>query len=304
MTGNNKVNAGGTPDGKVIYRQKAVSKDMGSHKNSLYNDITDTRRESGLASRDASTLYPHSETHTGVAYVREANNIEGHAHCTTYNWINTRGTLGHRDNCTKEDSAGDMGRHNSIFSNDNMHTGLLVEFTSMEGDKISNREEYTIGDRNCNSRGRHNKMAYTNHMDTNLVFDSKLIVNSEADIHNQMYMEVDHRMTTCSEADINEVACTQGDHIMNNCSHNVTSSHPNNTDNNKMYAISSGCAVDNYTQLVFLTDMDRPSDNSSDPPNTSHTRPSMLANLGGREDGNQGNNPLQTISTIGFEVTY
>jgi hypothetical protein len=115
----------------------------------------------------------------------------------------------------------------------------------MEGDKISNREEYTIGDRNCNSRGRHKKMAYTNHMDTNLVLDSKLIVNSEADIHNQRYMEVDHRMTTCSEADINEVACTQGDHIMNNCSHNVTSSHPNNTDNNKTYAISSGCAVDN-----------------------------------------------------------
>ena len=122
-----------------------MSNDMGRNQNSLYNDITDTCRESGFTGRDVSTLYPHNDTHPGVAYIRETNNIEGHAHRNTYNWINTRGTPGHRDNRTKEDSVGDMGRHNSIFANDNMHTGLLVEFTSMEGDKISNREEYTIG---------------------------------------------------------------------------------------------------------------------------------------------------------------
>jgi hypothetical protein len=147
-------------------------------------------------------------------------------------------------------------------------------------------------------------MAYTNHMDTNLVFDFKMIDNSEADIHNEMCMEVNHRMTNCSEADINEVTCTKVDHIMNNCSHNVTSSHPNNTDNNKTYAISSGCAVDNYTQLVFLTNMDRTSNNYSDPPNTSHMRPSTVANLEDREDENQGNNPLQIVSTVGLEVIH
>ena len=101
-------------------------------------------------------------------------------------------------------------------------------------------------------------MAYTTHMDTNPVVDSTMIDNSEADIHNEMCTEVDHRMTNCSEADINEVTCTKGDHIVYNCSHNVTSSHLNNTDNNRTYAMSSGCDVDHYTQLVFLTDMDRP----------------------------------------------
>ena len=113
----------------------------------MYNDITETRRESGLNSRDASTLYPHNETHTGVAYIRETNHIGGHTNCNTYNWINTRGTPGPRDNHAKEDNVSGRGRHDSIFSNANMQTGLLVEFTY-----IGNWEEYITDDSRCNSR--------------------------------------------------------------------------------------------------------------------------------------------------------
>ena len=50
--------------------------------------------------------------------------------------------------------------------------------------------------------------------------------------------------------------------------------------------------------------MDRTSNNYSNPSNTSHIRPSTVPNLGGREDGNQGNNPLKFVSTVGTEVTY
>jgi hypothetical protein len=121
-------------------------------------------------------------------------------------------------------------------------------------------------------------------MDTNIVLDFKMIDNSEADIHNE--------------------TCTKVDHKINICSHNATSRHSNNKDKNKIYAISSGRAVDNYTQLVSLTDMDRPSNNYRNPPKTSHNRLSTAPNLGGSEDGNQGNNPLNVISTVGSKGTY
>ena len=67
--------------------------------------------------------------------------------------------------------------------------------------------------------------------------------------------------------------------------------------------MSSVCDVDHYTQLVFLTDMDRPSNNYSDPPNTSHRRPSTIVDLGGGEDETQVYNSLQLVSTGGIEVT-
>jgi hypothetical protein len=56
--------------------------------------------------------------------------------------------------------------------------------------------------------------------------------------------------------------------------------------------------VDNYSQLVFLTDINRTSHNYS------HMRQSTVPNLGGSKDGNQGNNPLKFVSTVGTEVTY
>jgi hypothetical protein len=67
---------------------------------------------------------------------------------------------------------------------------------------------------------------------------------------------------------------------MNNCSHKTTSRHSNNKVNNKIYAISSGRTVDNYTQLVSLTDMDRTSNNYSNSPNTGHNRLITTPNLG------------------------
>jgi predicted ATPase len=69
-------------------------------------------------------------------------------------------------------------------------------------------------------------------MDTNIVFDFKMIDNSEADIHNETCTKVDHIMNNCSEADMHNVTCTKVDHIMNNCSHNVTPRHSNDKDNN------------------------------------------------------------------------
>ena len=92
--------------------------------------------------------------------------------------------------------------------------------------------------------------------------------------------------------------------IMNNCGHNATSGHSNNKDNNKIYALSSDCAMDNYTKLASLNDMGRTSSNYSNPPNMSHNRLRTAPNLRGSEDGNQGNNQLKLISTVGTEGSY
>ena len=94
------------------------------------------------------------------------------------------------------------------------------------------------------------------------------------------------------------------DHIRNSCSHNTNSRHSQNKVNNTTNATSSGCTVDNYTQLVFLNDMHRTSDNYSSSSNTSNNRLVTTPNLGGSEDYNQGYNPLNLRSAVGTEVTY
>jgi hypothetical protein len=85
MIGNNRVNPRSTPGIRVTYMQRDFSNDMGSNKNSLYNDITDRHWELGFTGMDTSALYTHNETHTRVAHILENNNTEGHADNNSHN---------------------------------------------------------------------------------------------------------------------------------------------------------------------------------------------------------------------------
>ena len=151
ITGNNKVNARSTPGSRVNYMQRDFSNDMGSNQNRLYNDTTDTHRKLGFTGTDARAQYIHNANLTGVAHILETNNIEGHANNYNHIWINTRCTPGHRDNDTKRDYVSDMDRHDTISYNDNTHTDMVVEFTSIDVNKSCNRVDHIIEDSSHNS---------------------------------------------------------------------------------------------------------------------------------------------------------
>jgi hypothetical protein len=124
--GNKRVNARSTPGIRVNYMQRDFSIDMGTNKNSLYNDNTDTHMELGFTGNDNSASFTHNETHTLVVHILENNSIDGNANNNSYNWINTRCSPGPRDNYTKGDYANDMGRYDTISYNDNIHTDTVV----------------------------------------------------------------------------------------------------------------------------------------------------------------------------------
>ena len=163
-------------------------------------------------------------------------------------------TVGERDDYPQSVYAIVTCGHDNIPCINNNGENMITYPNPVVPSEIYTQMDYILDNHNIssltqgdyvNDRGRHNMMSYTNNMDTNIVLDFKMIDNSEAVIHNE--------------------TCTKVDHKTNICSHNATSRHSNNEDNNKIYAISSGRAVDNYTQLVSLTDMDRTSNNYRNP---------------------------------------
>ena len=138
-----------------------------------------------------------------------------------------------------------MGRHDTIYHNDNTHTDMVVEVTPIDVNKICNREDHIIEDssRNSISNQFNNKGAYQtnpnnlfcnntaniiyygNHVHRNMLRGRVLIINSNTVGERDDYPQSVYAMVTCGH---NNIPC-----INNNGENMIT--YPNPVVPSKIY---------------------------------------------------------------------